>query len=281
MKKKVENDKLWKDWLFLVSFFGGIFLGSAISCIIIWNENLISYLCFSAQCFSNILIYFKFPLSLAAAGITLSGLRAVVFRSEQAARQLDELCRKNTFTDFLDHKKVFFDLLKSIEEENSKWICFKNKEALYRKMFGDNSPTQMDFVSNTGVLSDQIKNYNEGITTFKNILEHSQRDTPTDQAVLKPISTLMWVCDRFYIELKERHEIPASYLSHFAINYNNYTTSIPLDFRVLSECLYSLLKGLSVFGGLPKETTYIEHLDDIDLDMANSILGRIASQKLK
>jgi hypothetical protein len=122
--------------------------------------------CFAASCFEEFLVIFKFPFQVFAAGLALAAIRGMVFRSEQTARQIDETIKQNTFKNYFDHKKDFFDLLKSLEDTYQ--IIFIDKKTLYEKLFPGNSPANFDIISrgtsgNKSSLEFWVGSYNNAI----------------------------------------------------------------------------------------------------------------------
>ncbi|WP_444938703.1 hypothetical protein [Microbulbifer sp. JMSA002] len=112
--------------------------------------------------------YFKFPLSLAALSLPLTGLFAAHHRSSQMAETLKEASTQNVITKYYSHKKDFFELLEKIESE--KEIKFKYN-SLYRALFPHNdikkvspvfSPTSTGHETQPDLLTD-LTNYFIGV----------------------------------------------------------------------------------------------------------------------
>lgn len=190
-------------------------------------------------------------------------------------KQLREMVRKNTFTDYIEHKKEFFNLLTNFEEENSYIFRFKNKELLYQNLFPENGPLDIKFHSQSGLLNDQIKSYNKSIMTMRKLLKDGGGED--NQKFAETLSDFMWVFDVLQVELTKSKHISENYIQYFQTGYYTGTFYIPTDFEIISGGLYAVLKGLSSFCLLPKEKVFVDQLDDYIIEDADDLLKQIYS----
>lgn len=143
--EKQRAKKLSSDFSFNLAFWGGVILGLLLSLVIAYlNHNNLDW-CSKPECFSNLLAIYDFPIKVAVALITLSGIRALVFRSEQSAIQIEETEKQNIFSNYVAHRCEFFNVLKKIESEKS--VNFYESQELYSRFFPSNSPNYVEFES--------------------------------------------------------------------------------------------------------------------------------------
>ena len=160
-------------------FWSFIGLGAAAALIslgfIIFSDNLTW--CGNSTCFTDALEIFKFPIQAFTAGIALATLRALVFRSEQTAkqienslRQIDEAKNQNTYKNYFDHKKDFYDFLASLEDDFG--IKFRNVHEMYGYLFPKNTPNNFSVLSHSldsskSPLEFWVEKYNAVIASMK------------------------------------------------------------------------------------------------------------------
>ena len=184
--------QLYQDRWFQVFLYCGLIIGFAIGIIILLFSNL--ELCFTAICFSNILIIFKFPLAVISSGIALAAFRSVMFRSEQAAKQMQELIRKNKFSDFLEHKKEFIRFTSEIESEQEGNLYFANKDVLYSNLFPKNNPQNVVFESDE--LQNIVHKFNSSIKAMY------QLDLDDSESMISIFEDFMWIADELRVIFK-------------------------------------------------------------------------------
>lgn len=141
---------LFDDRVFITLLISGLVLSVASAAAIIYASNL--KLCLQAECFNNALTVFKFPIGIATAGITLSGLYALAHRSQQTAIQirkteeqiakaeaaLQETKSNNIYSNYLRHKEACIADFKIIGDRCNFDVV--DPEKLYSNIFPDNSP---------------------------------------------------------------------------------------------------------------------------------------------
>ena len=232
-----------------------LIIGSAISIglvgwIIYFNHKELTFLCLSSNCFSSILEVFKFPISVVTAVLALAAFVAVIFRSQQTAIQIQETIDQNAFKNYLDHKKQFIDILKSLEEDNE--IVFFNKEQLYAKMFPLNSTIKVSFESNVldykrSAIVLCIEKYNLKIKKLNSIIENfsSQGYLGSLHDLAKWINEYILVLQEIHINFDKNSVSPEEpYKKYFQskVGYNNFPSDIIGSFDRVSIILKTLSK---------------------------------------
>lgn len=138
------KDKSLKDnYLFWLPLAVGVVI-SLVSVVLI-STSVSSTFCTSAQCFSDFLIMYAFPVKVMSGALIVSGFVAVVHRSEQTKYQIDISISQNVFKNYIDHKKEFMDILEKLESGHD--VVFKNKTGLYNNIFPFNSVQNVEFDS--------------------------------------------------------------------------------------------------------------------------------------
>lgn len=94
---------------------GALTVGTTVA--IGYHTNL--SLCFTATCFNNLLEFFKVPIRLLAATLSIIGLIALAHRSEQSAKQIKLSESQNNFSNYYKHREEF---IKNFEDkQKSQW----------------------------------------------------------------------------------------------------------------------------------------------------------------
>ncbi len=173
---KNENRALSQDpWFWIPLAVGGIIALGVGGTILAKNYYQLS-VCYEPECFNYLFELFKLPMSILTAGLTLSGFRAVVFRSRQTKLQIDEIMAQNTFSSFLEHKEQFKLLIQTIEKQSEGHITFPDFELLYSKLFPKNSP--ISFTPHSDSLKEMIMLDYTNIVSILNKLLTKCDETP-------------------------------------------------------------------------------------------------------
>ncbi|OOE61081.1 hypothetical protein [Salinivibrio kushneri] len=99
-----------------VLIIGGILtVGTTVA--IGYHTNL--SLCFTATCFNNLLEFFKVPIRLLAATLSIIGLIALAHRSEQSAKQIKLSESQNNFSNYYKHREEFENHIHKINSKKS------------------------------------------------------------------------------------------------------------------------------------------------------------------
>lgn len=247
-----NNETLSKDKIFNTFFWGGIILGLVISFLIGLKNWKDFYLCWEPICFSNLLIIFKFPISIVTAGLTLSGFRAIVFRSKQTTMQIEGMIRQNNYSNYLAHKKEFMTILESIEKQNfledrnEKVLKFYNKEMLYSVLFPKNTPINVEFES-TGIpnslLSIVFDSYVEKLAEIRSLsdsISSGERTEKKHKNFACILSEVMGIFKRLNIELSGYQQVDSMYQTYF--EHKNLDPKIPKKFSLISQNLSGALE---------------------------------------
>lgn len=100
-----------------VLILGGILtVGTTVA--IGYHTNL--SLCFTATCFNNLLEFFKVPIRLLAATLSIIGLIALAHRSEQSAKQIKLSESQNNFSNYYKHREEFENHIRKANEKKRK-----------------------------------------------------------------------------------------------------------------------------------------------------------------
>lgn len=137
------NNKLSSDWIFIISFWGGLAIGFLLYVLLLANNDLV--FCFDLNCYGRVLDIFSLPLSVAAGGMGLAAFRATIFRSNQTSKQISETIVQNKFKNYIDHKKELINLLDMLESAHR--LKITNRPYLYKNLFPRNSPVCVIFDS--------------------------------------------------------------------------------------------------------------------------------------
>jgi len=134
-----QADHLLRDKGFLAILIIGGVLTTLITGAIVFNDlRHLDWDCTAAG-FETLYQALKFPIGCATATITLLGVWALVFRSQQTAKQIDEAQKQNTFANYYKHKEEF---IKSYQTQcEQKGLAVYSLESLYHKIYPNNSPT--------------------------------------------------------------------------------------------------------------------------------------------
>ena len=185
---------LFDDRVFITLFLSGLVLSVISAAAIIYASSLT--FCLQAECFNNALSVFKFPIGIATAGITLSGLYALAHRSQQTAIQirkteeqiakadaaLQETKSNNTYSNYLRHRD---DCIAGFNSIAMKLRCeIRDPEKLYSLIFPENSPFSFShrssmgadgyFINNTLSKYQAMTNYLEEASDLSNTPIHAQ-----------------------------------------------------------------------------------------------------------
>ncbi len=237
-------------------FWGFIGLGAVFSLIslgfIIYSDNLIW--CGSSRCFSDALEIFRFPVQTFTAGIALATLRALMFRSEQTAKQIDvaerqikEVIKQNTFKNYFDHKNDFLALLGDFERNFD--IRFKSKNELYRSLFPFNTPNSFNASANLDGASSSVEvlidAYNKKMESLQSIC--SGDEYISDALFAEWLSSFLSVLKGNFIELLGNEAIPEC-----SVGYNYFENCKDLNKfpKGLGQALVDVgevLKGLKSY----------------------------------
>lgn len=127
---------------------------------------------FSGECLNNLSNNMQLPAKLITATLALSGFWALIFRSHQTTEQIVTSQKQtqltidnNTFNNFIAHKKAFIEMLVEIETQYECKVI--NKSYIYESLFPDNSPTYINFKSETKAfrhLEEQYENVLEKLS---------------------------------------------------------------------------------------------------------------------
>ncbi|OOE78235.1 hypothetical protein BZG72_15705 [Salinivibrio sp. PR6] len=88
---------------------GALTVGATVA--IGYHTNL--SLCFTATCFNNLLEFFKVPIRLLAATLSIIGLIALAHRSEQSAKQIKLSEEQNIFSNHYKNKEEFWKYIET------------------------------------------------------------------------------------------------------------------------------------------------------------------------
>ena len=91
----MNKSKKEADLLFIISFWGSIFLGVTLSGYIIVDNHL--SLCLSLECINNFTDIFLLPIKIVSAGMALSAFRMLIVKSDQSQKQIDLAIEQNYF----------------------------------------------------------------------------------------------------------------------------------------------------------------------------------------
>ena len=164
------NDKLSNDLIFIVCFWGGLFLGFLLYVLLVVNNDLI--FCFDLSCYERALEIFSLPLSVMAGGMGLAAFRATIFRSNQTREQINETITQNTFKNYIEHKKELMTLLDMFESAHG--VTVVNRPYIYKTLFPNNSPVCVMFESKESYcekswLDFKLDQFNELIIKYNEI----------------------------------------------------------------------------------------------------------------
>lgn len=164
------NNKLSSDPIFIISFWGSLFLGFLLYVLLVVNNDLV--FCFDLDCYDRTLDIFSLPLSVVAGGMGLAAFRATIFRSNQTRAQISETISQNKFKNYIDHKKELMSLLDMLQAAHG--VTITNRPYLYKKLFPKNSPVCVMFDSkeldcDRSWLDFQLDEFNELIIKYNEI----------------------------------------------------------------------------------------------------------------
>jgi len=112
---------------------------------------------FLPHCLESLILNMKFPLGLATITVTIAGFRALLFRSNQTAKQIEVTLTNNTYTNYITHKKAFLQLLEDFEKKHN--VTFSKDNGIYERLFSDNNKASFDAIGNNEFINSAIKNY--------------------------------------------------------------------------------------------------------------------------
>ncbi len=146
---KVKDQRvrtLGQDCVFrTLLFFGLLITAFVVVWILVIDWDSITFKCESYSCMASIMDVLKLPIAILTAVFAVAGFYAVVFRSQQTSIQIQESLSQNIFKNYMDHKKLFMDILSGLQEQ--KKIEISNKEQIYAELFPFNSPLYVEFSS--------------------------------------------------------------------------------------------------------------------------------------
>lgn len=188
------KDKSLKDnYLFWLPLAVGVVI-SLVS-VLLMSTSVSSTFCISAQCFSNFLIMYAFPVKVMSGALIVSGFVAVVHRSEQTKYQIDISISQNVFKNYIDHKKEFIDILEKLESGHD--VVFKNKTGLYNNIFPFNSVQNVEFDSR-GKGNDEphmknlLREHNKSIQGYNELVKFPANEH--EENYLRWLSNYLWLC---------------------------------------------------------------------------------------
>jgi len=126
----------------IVTIFATIF---SLLTIIISNDLYV--ICSSLDCIKNFSYYLELPFKIASSGLAIAGFIAIIHRSEQTKSQIKLALDQNKFKNFIDHRAEFYKVITEIEND-FKNIKVQNKPLFYKKLFPNNTPHNVEIVSN-------------------------------------------------------------------------------------------------------------------------------------
>ncbi|MCO1335967.1 hypothetical protein MO867_16660 [Microbulbifer sp. OS29] len=98
--------------------------------------------CYTSTCLNNYLNHNQPLFKVVTATIAILTIIGLIFRTNQTARQIEHEQRKTEFSHYFEHKKMFFDALKTLEKENG--VRFKNRNSLYSHWFHESAIDNFD-----------------------------------------------------------------------------------------------------------------------------------------
>lgn len=87
---------------------------------------------------------FKLPISIGSLSIPLAAIVASIHRSAQTVELFKETQFQNAATNYFKHKESFFALLNELESKYH--IEFTQRQSLYKDIFPNNNPSNIEFV---------------------------------------------------------------------------------------------------------------------------------------
>jgi len=114
-------------------------------------------LCGMPECFSNFLMYYSFPMKLAAATIAILGIIGMLHRSEQMAKQIKITNEQNKYSNYFSHLKEFKEQIYNLELDI---IQPRNINKLYKIIFPQNTHTNFDPVGTIDSLTAELQEMN-------------------------------------------------------------------------------------------------------------------------
>jgi hypothetical protein len=170
-----------------------IIIGASLSLSIVgmiiynsWGAELCKPI-FSGDCLSNFSYNMQLPAKLITATLAISGFWALIFRSHQTTKQIETAQQQikltienNYFNNYIDHKKIFMEMLADIEEQQKCEVI--NKTYLYDSMFPNNTPIYVSFSGNNNFIKqleiDYVHTMNALLTHASNISNRDPRIDP-------------------------------------------------------------------------------------------------------
>lgn len=166
----IKQKSLIKSYFFWFIWVFGIF--SCLTAMILIQRALENqdgyYSChptFLPTCLETLFNNMKIPLGILTATVTIAGFWTLLFRSEQTAKQIEVTIENNIYKNYIDHKKDFFLLLKTIEDElGGKFI---DSTAFYYRLFPTNSRLSFSPIGDERFISIIVSSHMSSISHLK------------------------------------------------------------------------------------------------------------------
>jgi hypothetical protein len=275
------NNKLSSDLIFILSFWGSLFIGLLLYLFLIINNDLV--LCFDLSCYSKAMDIFSLPLSVVAGGMGLAAFRATIFRSNQTRMQISETIAQNKFKNYIDHKKELMILLDMLQSAHDVKII--NRPHLYKTLFPKNSPVCVVFDSkeldcDRSWLDFQLDEFNKLIDKYNEIgAKICVNDKSlSEREVARWLSDYLFLIFKLDLTFSSSVMVSDKYRGLFSDidELNHIPSSIGSSFYVVSEyfehlasfALPSRTKGISINGISSFDTRFDQWLEVFTRDNA-------------
>ncbi|CAA0113904.1 Uncharacterised protein [BD1-7 clade bacterium] len=131
------------------------------------------------------------------------GVIALNFRSEQTYSQIQQTADQNVFSNYVDHRELFFSVLKEIQQYHA--IEFDHPEQLYTVLFPNNTPTNVSFYSGNrdgekSALLFWAQDFNNQMNDLREFMIHiPHRSTPNYDRLSRWLVEFNHLCVRSHI----------------------------------------------------------------------------------
>ncbi|KZM42154.1 hypothetical protein OA92_13195 [Marinomonas sp. SBI22] len=246
----MEHGSLKEDWIFK-TILTLSFIISLLSTIIIVSNNQY-YFCSETNCFSNLLVIFKLPISIFTGGMALSALRALIVRSHQTAVQIHLTIQQNLFSNYYKHLEEFE---KYIELNTDKLIFFRSKRELHSYLFPDSRESGIkenkEFIN---IVNSQVLNIEKQVISLTSNPYHSENE----------IRVTLSNIDKSLSKLRDIVGMRVKEARHFKLCENNIVDAVRMGFwDQVYDRTYFTLNAIEMISKFEQSFKPIEALNKI------------------
>lgn len=128
---------------FILSIVAPFLLSILVGLSILYTERP-GHLCFSAQCYENLIQILKIPIAIMALAFPLAGMVAAYHRSIETNEQIRIAQANNTFSNYIKHRDDFKEYLESYLNAEYCTCRIVDLRKLYRLVFPENTYTALN-----------------------------------------------------------------------------------------------------------------------------------------